>query len=257
MCKYPQSCQAVFHLLEGGQHGLTVSRHRIVVVRPELLDRGFAQAGVKNGFGQPGADGPGSAGPIQQAPNRGALKCARSAQGHIRIVCGLGDADAHVRLGHAPLSRGNVRAPFEKFGGNTHRGRWRAGAKRLNGDRKSAGRFANQEGNRVLQLRAQDAEIRGLRLGGLKLDLGLRDVLVRSDAGLKAHPGQVQGLAVGADCIVKELFQCILRPQLEKIHGEFRLRAQACVLNIGSSGLGFKGVAFDGIANPAPEIGLP
>jgi len=37
----------------------------------------------------------------------------------------------------------------------------------------------------VLKLGAQNPKIRGLRFGGLKLDLGLRDVLVRSDAGLE------------------------------------------------------------------------
>jgi len=44
--KQPQSCQVVLDLLEGGQHGLTVFCHGIVVVRPELLDRRFAQAGA-------------------------------------------------------------------------------------------------------------------------------------------------------------------------------------------------------------------
>ena len=110
----------------------------------------------------------------------------------VGIIRGLGDADARVRLRHAALRGGDIGTPFEQLGGNADRSGRRAGAERLRGDGEGGRRFADQEGNRVLKLGAQNAQIGGLRLGGFKLGLGLRDVLVGSDAGLEADLGQIE-----------------------------------------------------------------
>ena len=58
-----QSCQVVLDLLEGGQNRLPVFGHRIVVVRPELLDRGMALAAWTScSDGDEGVRAPGDSG---------------------------------------------------------------------------------------------------------------------------------------------------------------------------------------------------
>jgi hypothetical protein len=59
----------------------------------------------------------------------------------------------------------------------------------------------NQYGDSMLKLGSQNAQVGGLRLCGIKLGLGLGDIFVRINAGLKADLGQIERLPVGADRI--------------------------------------------------------
>ena len=53
-----ESGQVVLDLLEGGQHGLPVIRHGLVISGLELLHGGPAQSGVEDGLGEARTDGP-------------------------------------------------------------------------------------------------------------------------------------------------------------------------------------------------------
>ena len=98
-------------------------------------------------------------------------------------------------------------------------------------------RFAEQRGNGMFQLRALDAQVGGLRQRGVQLRLGLRHVLVGGDAGFVEHAGQIQRILVGARRGVQELFLRVRRTQLEIIHRQFALDAQAHVFQVGQAGL--------------------
>ena len=56
----------IFDLLEGSEHGLAVAGHAGVIECGELLDRGAAEAGIKDSFGKRWTDGPKTAGPGQE-----------------------------------------------------------------------------------------------------------------------------------------------------------------------------------------------
>src|SRR5262249_13512170 len=100
--------------------------------------------------------------------------------------------NARIGLGHSALRGGDIRSPLKKFGGNSGRSLWRNRNEGLLRDREFSRRFANQDRNRVFQLCPEDAQIGCLGLGGFKLGLGLSYVLVRSDTGVKADPGQIE-----------------------------------------------------------------
>ena len=68
---------------------------------------------------------------------------------------------------------------------------------------KSAGRLAEQNRDRVLELRALDAGVDGLRLGGLELRLGLSDVGARRDADRVLVARQLQRALIGVHRVVR------------------------------------------------------
>ncbi len=57
--QHAQGGDGVFHLLQGGQHGLAIGRHILVIDGPGRTNAALGGAGVEHGLGQAGADGPG------------------------------------------------------------------------------------------------------------------------------------------------------------------------------------------------------
>src|ERR1051326_2010350 len=109
----------------------------------------------------------------------------------------------------------------------------------------------------MLQLGAEDAQISVLCLRSFELRLGLGNIFVRSDAGLEAHPGQIERLAVSGHGGFEQPFEIVLGAKREIIDSECRGRSQPGVLQIGGSGLRFRSIGVDRISDTAPEIKLP
>ena len=80
---------------------------------------------------------------------------------------------------------------------------WRAGVERLYGDRECRSGLSHEGSQRVLKLRAQDAEIGIGRLRGIQLGFGLLDSFVRGDAGAELYLRQVQRIPIAGDGLVE------------------------------------------------------
>ncbi len=93
----------------------------------------------------------------------------------------------------------------------------------------------------------------GVLQGVLRFDDG--DLVV--DAGLVASAGDVERLFVGLDGGVVEILQRVLAAKLEEEEREVGLFAEALVFEIGGAELRFELRLADGVADMAPEIGLP
>ena len=252
-----QRGQVIFDLLEGGQNSLAIARDCVLVAGARLFDDGLALAGIENRLRQSRANRPNAAGPFEQAADRGALDPGGGAESDGRIIGGFGDADLRVGLGHTAFGSGDVRAAFEQFGGDTDgRGR-RTGFERLGGNGEIGGGFADQQGDGVLELGPQDAEIDGLRLGCFELGLGLRDIFIGSSPGLKTDPGQAERFPVGGHGLIKQILERVLRAQFKVVHRHLSVGCQSRVFEIGNGRLSFRSIGIDRIADAPPKIELP
>ena len=106
-------------------------------------------------------------------------------------------------------------------------------------------------------LGAENAEIRVLRLGSLQLRFRLRDRFIVAEPGLIQIARKIQRLLIRAHRGIEQPLQRILRAKLIIIGGEFGLRGQAHILQIGGAGLRRERVGFHGVSNAAPQIRLP
>jgi hypothetical protein len=109
----------------------------------------------------------------------------------------------------------------------------------------------------VLELRALDAHVDGLGLGGLELGLRLHHV------GLGRHParepvlGQAEELLEGGDGLVEQLLLSVQGAQLEVVLGQLRLEAQARRLQVSRARLGGGPVRLHPAADPSPDVQFP
>ena len=153
------AASVVFHLLEGGEHDLAVGGEVGVVLGHVLVQLGAVEAAVEDDLRNRRADGPDAARPVEEVRQRGALESAAGGDGHLREERAVADADGGVGFGERALGGGNVGTALDKLrrhaGGNGGRrvdhGLYRNG--------KIGGNFAEQHGDGVLILRAQQAHV--------------------------------------------------------------------------------------------------
>ena len=127
----------------------------------------------------------------------------------------------------------------------------------LHGHGEIRGDPADQDGDGVLVLGAQDAEI---GRGGLGVLQGVRrfdDGDLIGNAGFVLRPGVVERFLVGLDGIVVELLQRILAADLEEVDGQAGLFGQSLVLQIGGAELCVVLGRADGVAHLSPQVRLP
>ena len=116
---------------------------------------------------------------------------------------------------------------------------------------------ADEGGDGVLELRAGDPDVDGLRLDALVLGLGLGDVDFGGDPAFEAHLRQLQLVDIAGDGGVEELLLGVEAAQFEVVHRELGAEAELDVGEIGGAGLGVGARLLDGAADLSPEIGLP
>ena len=179
------------------------------------------------------------------------------ADGHLREERGVADADGCVGLGESALGGGNVRTPLDKLRGHAGGNGWRRVDHGFYRDGKIGGYFADEHGDGVLILRAQQAHVDGRRLRRFERGLGL------SDGNVIAHAGVVLGLVVverfliGRHGFVEDLLQHVLAANLKVIFRQAGLLGEFLDLEIGRAYLGGILRFADFIADLAPEIGRP
>ena len=118
-------------------------------------------------------------------------------------------------------------------------------------------RLTNQDSNGVFILGAQDSEVGVLSLCRSQLGLGLRHSLVITEAGSILALGQIQSVLVSDYSGVEYLLERVLCAKFIVIHREFRLFAQAHILQIGGAGLRRVDIGPYAAPNMSPEIGFP
>ena len=169
----------------------------------------------------------------------------------------VADADGRVRLGECALGGRDVGTALDKLRGHAGGNRGRRVEHRLDGNGKIGRYLAQQHGDGVFILRAQQAHIRRRRLRGFQRRLGLGNGDVIADAGVELGLGVVQRFLVRGDGLIQNLLQHILAANLEEILGQAGLFGELLGLKIGGAHL--RGVLrlVDLVADLAPEIGRP
>ena len=73
---------------------------------------------------------------------------------------------------------------------------------------------------------------------------------------MKPGLSQFQGPFECCDSRIKQILLCIQAAKREVIQGEFSMETQANGFQVSGAGLGLGAARFDGLADPAPYIGL-
>jgi len=249
--------QLVFHILEGGQHGLTVGGHCLALRRLAAFDAGAGGAGIEQGLRCRQAQRPGAAGQAEQVGHAAGANTVGRAERQAGVVGALGNADLRVRHRHPALGAGNVGPALQQGRGQADRhvghGRAPGGGRQA----EVAWRFANQHCNGMLQLGALAHQPGVVGLGAGQLGLRLQHVGLGGNAGGVAVLRDVQGAPVA---VQRGLQQRLLRVELAQrqvVDGEFALRRQPGRGQIGSAGLGAGRCASPAPPQPVPHIRLP
>ena len=108
----------------------------------------------------------------------------------------------------------------------------------------------------MLQLRALNADIDGLRPRRFELGLSLGDIASRGDAGVVAIRGELGRTLEGLDRRSQQLAFGIERPQLEIIGGDLRVHAQSDTLEIRPHSPAHRRVASRPSDGSSPHVGL-
>ena len=117
-------------------------------------------------------------------------------------------------------------------------------------------RPARQHGDRVLELRARNAQVGQLRTGGFQLRLSQGDVGHRDDAAFESVLGQLRVLFVRLHRGVEQLPLRVESLKLEVVGGELRLVQQPGVLEVCGRRLRDRGVGGHAAPDASPDVGL-
>jgi hypothetical protein len=169
-----------------------------------------------------------------------------------------GDADLGVRRGDAPLGRRDVgpaleqrrRQPGRDHGELCHVARLRSNREVGRGD-------ADQQRDRMLELRALHADVDRLRQRALQLRVGLDHVGARADPGAVAVLGQRQRFLERLRRVLEQLALRIEHAQLEIVRRQLRLQREPRRGEIACARLHRGLVRLERPAQASPQIDVP
>ena len=182
----------VFDLLEGGEDGLTVGGDVGGVLGGVLGGGGAAEAGVEEGLGGGGTEGPEEGWRGEEVGDVRGLEAAAAGEIEGGVVGGLFDADEGVGLGHGAFGGGDIGAALKQLGGQAERDGRGGGGGGADGDREGRGGFADEGGDGVFVDGAVLGDADAGLLGVLEGDFGLGGGLGAVDAGLDEDAGEVE-----------------------------------------------------------------
>ena len=169
----------------------------------------------------------------------------------------LGDPDARVGRGHVALRRSDVGTALEERRGHARRNAGDVRLERRARERESGRGLADQDRDRVLELRAGDAQIDRLRFRAAQLRLGLHDVDPADHArgvAVLRHP--VRGIEC-FDRILEEVDRGVGHAQLEVVGRELGLQREPGGLEIRGARLLPGARGLDEAPDPSPHVDLP
>ena len=118
----------------------------------------------------------------------------------------------------------------------------------------SAGRLADQHGNRMLKLRPRHADVDSLSTGCFQLGSGLFDLDIGGQSSLIAVLIQLQCIFVLDDGILQKLLFCIQTAGCEVIKGQVGMHAEIDTREIGSAGLCLGAIGLDSPTDASPDV---
>jgi ribosomal protein L34E len=254
--QYSQRREIVFDVLECGESLQAIHGHRGVVGCPCLFGRGTTLSGVKERRGQLRPDRPETARYREPGRELGALVAAGRRQQQLWKVSGNRDTDLRVRRRDAALRRGDVGSALEKLRRKAGRNVGRHRDARHGLDREFRGRLADESADRVLELGAEDSEVRGLRARRFELRLGLGHVDAGDDSLVVSIERQLQGLFVRRDVGIQKLFLRVLTAEQEIVGRELRVHRQPHGLQVSGRRLRRGDAALDVAADASPDVDL-
>ena len=252
-----QRGEVVLDLLEPGELGLAVLGDGRIVGRDRLLGLRAAQARVEDRLRERRADRPEAARRGEQIGGVLAAETAARRERDRRKVRGLRHADLRVRGGRAALGRGDVGPALEQLRRQAERNARHRHRERHGRDGELRGQLADEDRDRVLQLRALHAGIDRLGLSALQLRLGLHHVHLGGDARRVAIAGELERLIEGRGGIVEQLLLRVEHTQLKIVGSELGLRHEARRGEIGRARLRARRARFERTAQSPPQIDLP
>ncbi len=250
--------QLVLHILEGRQHGLPVTRHRLVPAGCGLVYPCAGSAGVKHQLRSRQAQRPDIAGRLEQvghAAGAGARRCAQADAGEIGA---FGNAYLFVGNRHTALRACNVGPALQQRGrhtdGDVRHHRFPVGHRR---QREVAGSLADQHGNRMLQLGTLPLQANSGSLAIRQLGLRLQHVGFGGNAGGVTVLRDLQSPRITLIGAFEQglLYVCLAQGQV--VDCEFALGRQPGCSKVSRTGLGTRRGTVNRPAQPAPDIGLP
>ncbi len=124
-------------------------------------------------------------------------------------------------------------------------------------DRELRRRLADEDGDRVLELRARDPRVEHLRLRGLELRLGLRDIAAGDDAGRVLIARELQRPFVAGDRILEQSDLRVLHAQQQVALRQQRLRRQPRRGEVRRARLRARFARLDAAPHAAPQVDFP
>ena len=159
----------------------------------------------------------------------------------VRFSAGKKGGARHANLrvvgGHGSLGRGHIRAPLEQVGRQTRRNGRRLEIQGAIGQRKFGRSLAQQNRERVFELRALHAQTDVIRLRGVEQGFRFGDVQAAGDAAVVASLGQVESLLLQVDIIFQDDAFLVDEARHDVIFGDVGFDREQHVLVIGDGGL--------------------
>ena len=90
-----------------------------------------------------------------------------------------------------------------------------------------------------------------------QLSFGLRDGFVGVNTVSYSAWVSFRDLCISHHRRIQQLFESVLPAQLEVIGGQFRLRGQAGILQVGGAGLSVRDAGANQVAHAAKQVGRP
>src|SRR5208337_2056789 len=229
--------EPIFHLLERGQHGLAIVRHRLVISGLRRGKVGAIQSTLEDRLQQRAAQGPDCVWSCEQISDVGALESANARERELRIESCLGNSDESVLVSHLPLGGGDVGTTLKQIIWNSERNRRRSCIQRSDWHAECRSRISGEHRDGVFVLRALLLHEVELRDRGIEHGLLLRQIQSRSYSAGVTILDQLQSLALECDRVLHDLSFGVEFAQSEVVGRQLRRQDEVYVVEIGRGGL--------------------
>ena len=237
--------EVVLHVAERPEHRLPVIGDGLLVGRGRLRFRRFPQSAVEDELRE------------RDAAREADVDAAAREEARRRIERRLRDADLRIGRGHAAFRRGDVRAPDQQFGRQRRGYRRDLHARDRGGDAEIGRRLADEDRDRMLELRPVQVRLERLRPRRHELGFRLHDVAAGDDAGVVLVSRELQRTLVSRHAVLQEPGLGILHAQQEVALRELRLQRERGRGEVVGGRFGGGLARFDAAPDAAPQVDLP
>src|SRR5579859_54183 len=249
-----QAGHVILHFAESAENGVAIPSDGGIVAGFRKLRLSAARAAGEDGFGRVCPDRPHRTLHVQKLGDVCGLPSAIRKQIQRRKVGGAGNADLRVRSSHLAFGFGDIWTALQKIGRQPWIQRGRFGVQFLGSKMIIRSGFAEQNGNRVLELLSLLLKQDGLRPRSVEKGLFLRDIEAGSYAAFVARVHQLQALLQRLDGTIQNAQLGVELANGEVIPCKLRSDDQAHIFQIRGARLIASLRSLDAAAAPAKEV---